>query len=464
MLYSLTVEIISAKKNSKIMKGHTHMSKRDKSTTASMDMTTGSIPIKILKFSIPLMLAQILEVLFNMSDVAVVGKFSSYEALGAVGSTSLLVTLFTGFLIGMGCGVNVRAAQQLGAGQRGNVRKTIHTSFLLCLFVGFTAMVLCIAGAKFFLSLMNTKSELIDGAVLYFRIYAFGMPAMAVYNFGNAVMSASGDTKKPLIYLTFAGIAFASITAQYISAILVVVNLLRRKDADVCRLRINELRFYPGVSKVILMLGIPAGIQNAIFAMANLFIQTGVNSFSAVMVSGNAAAANADTLIYNVMMAFYTACSSFMGQNMGAHNRKRMLKSYLISMAYAFFAAAVLGGLLIIFGRQFLSLFTSEPEVVDAGMQRIMIMGFSYALSSFMDCTIAASRGLGKTIVPTIVVIIGSCVFRVAWVYTIFAYFHTIPSLFLLYPCSWIITAVAEIAYFIHCFRKLAFDKGISYN
>lgn len=493
MLYSLTVEIISAKKNSKIMKGHTHMSKRDKSTTASMDMTTGSIPIKILKFSIPLMLAQILEVLFNMSDVAVVGKFSSYEALGAVGSTSLLVTLFTGFLIGMGCGVNVRAAQQLGAGQRENVRKTIHTSFLLCLFVGFTAMVLCIAGAKFFLSLMNTKPELIDGAVLYFRIYAFGMPAMAVYNFGNAVMSASGDTKKPLIYLTFAGIviyltfagivnvclnlifvigigmaedgvAFASITAQYISAILVVVNLLRRKDADVCRLRINELRFYPGVSKVILMLGIPAGIQNAIFAMANLFIQTGVNSFSAVMVSGNAAAANADTLIYNVMMAFYTACSSFMGQNMGAHNKKRMLKSYLISMAYAFFAAAVLGGLLIIFGRQFLSLFTSEPEVVDAGMQRIMIMGFSYALSSFMDCTIAASRGLGKTIVPTIVVIIGSCVFRVAWVYTIFAYFHTIPSLFLLYPCSWIITAVAEIAYFIHCFRKLAFDKGISYN
>jgi len=484
VLYSLTVEIISAKKNSKIMKGHTHMSKRDKSTTASMDMTTGSIPIKILKFSIPLMLAQILEVLFNMSDVAVVGKFSSYEALGAVGSTSLLVTLFTGFLIGMGCGVNVRAAQQLGAGQRENVRKTIHTSFLLCLFVGFTAMLLCIAGAKFFLSLMNTKPELIDGAVLYFRIYAFGMPAMAVYNFGNAVMSASGDTKKPLIYLTFAGIvnvclnlifvigigmaedgvAFASITAQYISAILVVVNLLRRKDADVCRLRVNELRFYPGVSKVILMLGIPAGIQNAIFAMANLFIQTGVNSFSAVMVSGNAAAANADTLIYNVMMAFYTACSSFMGQNMGAHNKKRMLKSYLISMAYAFFAAAVLGGLLIIFGRQFLSLFTSEPEVVDAGMQRIMIMGFSYALSSFMDCTIAASRGLGKTIVPTIVVIIGSCVFRVAWVYTIFAYFHTIPSLFLLYPCSWIITAVAEIAYFIHCFRKLAFDKGISYN
>ena len=176
------------------------------------------------------------------------------------------------------------------------------------------------------------------------------------------------------------------------------------------------------------------------------------------MVSGNAAAANADALIYNVMMAFYTACSSFMGQNMGAHNKKRMLKSYIISMSYAFLAAAILGGLLIIFGRQFLSLFTSEPQVVEAGMQRIMIMGFSYALSSFMDCTIAASRGIGKTIVPTIVVIIGSCVFRVAWVYTIFAYVHTIPSLFLLYPCSWMITAAAEIVYFIRCFKKLSFD------
>lgn len=324
---------------------------------------------------------------------------------------------------------------------------------------------------------MNTKTELIDGAVAYFRIYSTGMPAMAIYNFGNAVMSASGDTKKPLIYLTFAGVvnvclnlilvigigmaedgvAFASITAQYISAILVVVNLLRRSDTDRCRLRVRELKLYPGVPKVILMLGIPAGIQNAIFAMANLFIQTGVNSFSAVMVSGNAAAANADMLIYNVMMAFYTACSSFMGQNMGACNKKRMLKSYLISMAYAFLAAAILGGLLIIFGRQFLSLFTSEPEVIDAGMQRIMIMGLSYAVSSFMDCTIAASRGLGKTIVPTIVVIIGSCVFRVAWVYTIFAHFHTIPSLFLLYPCSWIITAAAEITYFVHIFKKVTF-------
>ena len=176
-------------------------------------------------------------------------KFSSYEALGAVGSTSLLVTLFTGFLIGMGCGVNVRAAQQLGAGQRENVRKTIHTSFLLCLFVGFTAMVLCIAGAKFFLSLMNTKPELIDGAVLYFRIYAFGMPAMAVYNFGNAVMSASGDTKKPLIYLTFAGIVNVCLNLIFVIGIGIKTNDIHFSLKKICfrkaelKNRISEKKF-----------------------------------------------------------------------------------------------------------------------------------------------------------------------------------------------------------------------------
>ena len=187
----------------------------------------------------------------------------------------------------------------------------------------------------------------------------------------------------------------------------------------------------------------------------NLFVQTGVNSFDAVMVSGNSAAINADTLIFNIMTAFYTACASFMGQNMGAGNRERMIKSYRISLLYSFLAGVIFGGLLVVFGRQFLSLFASKPEVIEAGMERIKIMGFSYALSAFMDCTIAASRGIGKSIVPTIIVIMGSCVFRVIWVYTIFAYFGTIASLYLLYAFSWSITAIAEIIYFKVCFRKL---------
>lgn len=191
-------------------------------------------------------------------------------------------------------------------------------------------------------------------------------------------------------------------------------------------MRLHQIRFYKGKTKDLLGLGLPAGIQNAIFSIANLFIQSGVNSFDSTMVAGNSAAANADSVIYNVMAAFYTACSSFMGQNWGAGKRDRVLKSYFVSLIYSFAAGAILGLALVIFGKEFLSLFTNEPEVVEAGMQRIRIMGYSYAVSAFMDCTISASRGIGKSFGPTLIVILGSCVFRVIWVYTIFAHFHTI--------------------------------------
>ena len=244
------------------------------------------------------------------------------------------------------------------------MEKTIHTAFLLCGLIGLLTGGICFSFAKGMLSLMNTKPELIDGAVLYLKIYAVGMPAMGIYNFGNGVMSASGDTRHPLMYLAFAG-------------------------------------------------------------------------------------------VINVMYAFYTGCTSFMGQNRGAGQRKRVLKSYFISLFYSFAIGAILGGLLFVFGRQFLSLFATEAAVVDVGMQRIRIMAFSYMISAFMDCTIAASRGLGKSVAPTVIVILGSCVFRIAWIYTVFAYFHTIPSLYLLYFFSWTITSVAEILYFVYTWRKM---------
>lgn len=435
-------------------------------------MTQGSLWKNIFLFSIPLMLSQLLQVMFNMADVAVVGKFSSAEALGSVGSTTTLVSLFTGFLIGMGCGVNVRVAQHLGAKQKQETMETVHTALLICVLAGVIICVLCLVLAEGMLSMLNTKPDLMDGAVLYFRIYALGMPALGIFNFGNAVLSANGDTKRPLMYLTIAGVlnvilnlffvivchmaadgvALASIISQYVSAILVLWHMFRQKDE--CALRLHQIRFYKGKTKDLLGLGLPAGIQNAIFSIANLFIQSGVNSFDSTMVAGNSAAANADSVIYNVMAAFYTACSSFMGQNWGAGKRDRVLKSYFVSLIYSFAAGAILGLALVIFGKEFLSLFTNEPEVVEAGMQRIRIMGYSYAVSAFMDCTISASRGIGKSFGPTLIVILGSCVFRVIWVYTIFAHFHTIPSLYLLYIFSWAITAVAEIIYFAASYRR----------
>lgn len=436
-------------------------------------MIQGSLWKNIFLFSVPLMFSQVLEVMFNLSDVAVVGRFADYRALGSVGSTTLLVTLFTGFLIGMGSGVNVQTALGLGAGDEKAVDRTIHTSFLLCAFIGLLAGGICFFFADGMLTLMNTKEELIDGAILYLRIYAFGMPAMGIYNFGNGVMSASGDTKHPLLYLAIAGVinvilnlffvirchmaaegvALASAISQYLSAILILIHLMYRNEA--CKFRFARLRLSMEAAQNVLFIGIPAGIQNAIFAIANIFVQVGVNTFDAVTVSGNAAATNADSLIFNVMYAFYTGCTSFMGQNRGAGQRKRVLKSYFISLFYSSVAGALLGSLLFVFGRQFLGLFATERAVIDVGMQRIRIMCFSYAISAFMDCSIAASRGLGKSVAPTIIVILGSCVFRITWIYTIFAYFHTIPSLYLLYFFSWTITSAAEILYFVHTYRKM---------
>ena len=251
------------------------------------------------------------------------------------------------------------------------------------------------------------------------------------------------------------GVALASIITQYVSALLILMHMARQGDD--CTFRLRDLR--GGLDKIeskrILGLGIPAELQNAIFAVANLFIQGAVNSFDSVMVEGNSAAANADSIIYNVMAAFYTACSTFMGQNLGAGKRERILKSYFIGIVYSFVVGAVLGGALFLFGREFLSLFANDEAVIEAGLQRTKIMCFSYAVSAFMDCTIAACRGIGKSFAPTVIVIMGSCVFRVVWIYTVFAHFHTIPSLYLLYIFSWTITAIAEIICFTINYKKL---------
>ncbi len=440
-----------------------------------IDMCNGSLWKKLFIFSVPLMFSNILQVIFNMADVAVVGKFVGPIALGGVGSTSILVTLYTGILLGLASGVNALTALYIGSNNEKDVRQTVHTAALICFSAGVLITLFGILFCHNILGLMHTKDELMADAVLYLRIYLLGMPAMGIYNFGNAVLSASGDTRHPLYYLSVAGVinvllnlffvivcnlgvagvALASIISQYLSAGLILRLLL--KGNEMISLR-PALLLKPNRQKArqILQIGIPSAFQYTLFAIANLFVQTGVNSFDHVIVEGNSAATNADSLVYDMMAAFYTGCASFMAQNLGAKKKKRILHSYFIALTYSFFVGLVLGVGLYIFRYQFLGLFTSDPAVVDAGLKRLSVMALSYCISAFMDCTISASRGLGRTIVPTIIVIMGSCVFRIIWIYTIFAYFHTIESLYLLYACSWIITAVAEILYFIHIYRPLA--------
>lgn len=436
------------------------------------DMTHGPLAKQILLFSLPLICSNLLQVLFNLADLAVVGQFVGSQALGSVGSTTTLVTMFTGFLIGLGGGINVLAARFYGARDTKRFGQLLHTAALLSLGLGILLSILGVTLTRPILQLLRTKEDLIDGAVLYLRIYLLGMPGLAVYNYGSAILSALGDTRRPLRFLTLAGIlnvilnlffvlvvkmavagvALASILSQYLSAVLIVLALIHN-DAPFALCR-SQLWLHRDSALEIIRLGIPAGLQNCIFALANLFIQVGVNSFSSTMVAGNSAAANADSLIYDVMAAFYTACASFMGQNYGARNRERVKKSYFISLAYSFAIGLILGFLLVLFGRQFLHLFSPEADVIEAGMFRLTIMGFSYGFSAFMDCTIAASRALGKSLIPTVVVILGSCVLRIIWVYTVFAWFGTITSLYLVYICSWTITALAEIAYFHHVYKQ----------
>lgn len=439
---------------------------------AEMDMTQGSLLKKILVFSAPLVVTNVLQILFNMTDSAVVGRFAGYLALGSVGSTAQMIFFCSGMLTGLGGGVNVLAAFAIGQKNYKDLEVTIRASVVACLFAGMLLLVTGIALARPVLMALNTKPELLNDAVIYFRIYMACMPAMAMYYFGNAILSAQGDTKSPLIYLVLAGlvnvvldivlvvlfhldvvgVGVATVVAQYISCALTlrkIYILLEKNNFDFKYRQISSYKIMQ-----IIKIGVPAGLQNAIFALANLFIVAAVNSFDAAMVAGNAATINGDNLVYNIMAAFYTAGATFIGQNLGAHKKRRILGAYFVSMGYAAVAGFALGAILFIFGHQFLALFTKDQVVIDYAMQKFKIMTYSFGISAFMDGTIAANRGLRKTFVPSIMVFLGSCVLRVAWVFTIFAHYRTVESLFLLYPFSWAATAVFEIIYFVMVYKK----------
>ncbi|MDD5934904.1 MAG: MATE family efflux transporter [Clostridiales bacterium] len=441
--------------------------------TKEIDMCNGSLTKNILLYSIPLMFTNVLQVLFNLADIAVVGKFAGARALGSVGSTTILVTLTTGLMIGMAGGVNAITALFMGAKDSDKVKKTVHTSILLCFITGLIILCCGLLFTRPILNLMNTKEELIDGASIYLKVYLCGSPALALYNYGNAVLSAIGDTKRPLKYLTISGIvnvilnlifvvvfhmgvfgvALASIISQYISAYLILRCLFQCKE--VYGLKLHEIRIDRKIAIRILRISIPSAIQYSVFAIANLFVQSAVNSFDHVVVEGNAAAANADAIVYDMMAAFYTASTSFIAQNYGARNKKRILHAYIITTIYSFTVAFLLGLALVVFHNQFLSLFTNDVNVVYHGTTRIMIMGLCYCVSAFMDNATAAARGIGKSMTPTVIVLLGSVAFRILWIVTIFAYYRTIKSLYLLYIFSWTITSIPGNIYFLWHYRKI---------
>jgi len=252
--------------------------------------------------------------------------------------------------------------------------------------------------------------------------------------------------------LSVAGVAIASFVSFYLSAFLMILTLCLRKDN--CKFSFKKICFLKDEAKEILKLGLISGLQNAIFAIANSFVLIGVNMFDPVVVEGNSAALNADNIVYEAMGAFYVACSSFVSQNLGNKNIKRIRNSYLISLMYSMILGFIFSMIILLFSHQFLSLFTSSEEIIIEGEKRLKIMCFCYFLSGLMDTTIAASRGLRRTLIPTIIVVIGSCIFRIVWVYTVFSYYKTIESLYLLYAFSWVFTGLLELGYFIYVYNK----------
>ncbi|MBR4400506.1 MAG: MATE family efflux transporter [Synergistes sp.] len=434
-----------------------------------IDMSSGPIMPKMLLFAVPLVFSGILQLLFNTADVIVVGRFAGDHSLAAVGSNGSLIGLLTNLFIGLSIGTNVLAARYYGAKDEEGLARTIHTSMLVGAAAGLLLMAGGMACARRILILMRTPEEVIGLATLYLVIYFMSMPAMMLYNFGSAILRAVGDTRRPLFYLTaagvvnvllnlffvinmrldVAGVALATVISQFISAALVVRCLMREEGA--MRLTLSELRISRDKLVMIMRIGIPAGLQGAIFSLSNVVIQSTVNSFGAVVMAGNSAALNLELYIYFAQNAFYQAILSFTSQNYGAGRFERIYKVLRSGIVCTLATGGMLSALFVIFGRDLLGIYTTSGDVIDAGMKRILIMCSTYPLCGIMEGMAGVVRGLGFSVVPTVVTLIGSCALRLVWIAAVFSIeaLRMVPVVYMSYPVSWAITSAAHYI----CFR-----------
>ncbi len=438
-----------------------------------IDMCNGPLFGKILRFSIPLMLTSILQLLFNAADMVVAGQFAGSIALGAVGATSALINLLINIFIGLSVGANVEIAHFYGAKQEKDLSETMHTAIALSVLGG---VILSVAGfllANPLLSLMGTPTEILPHSVIYMKIYFIGMPVTLLYNFGSAILRAVGDTRHPLYYLSFAGavnvilnlffvivckmgvagVALATILSQTISAVL-IIRCLKQADG-LCRFEWRKCRLHADKVKRILWIGLPAGFQGAIFSISNVLIQSSVNSFGAVAVAGNTAAANLEGFVYNAMNAFHQAAVSFTSQNMGAKKLERVKKIQLICQGCVTATGLIMGYAGLLFGKQLLSVYSSQQDVIAFGMRRLIIVFSTYFLCGNMDVLVGSLRGMGYSILPMVVSLMGACGFRIFWIFTVFVQYRTPEVLYSSYPVSWAITASCHLICFLLINRKL---------
>lgn len=427
-----------------------------------MDMCNGPLVGKILLFAFPLMLSSVLQLLFNAADIVVVGRFTGAEALAAVGATSALINLLVNVFMGLSIGTNVLTAQGYGARNEKGVQDTVHTSIMLSLVCGVLLIFIGVFLAAPLLELMGTPDNVLGHAALYMRIYFIGMPALLVYNFGAAILRAVGDTRRPLYYLLFsgiinvilnlifviifkmgvAGVATATVVSETISAGLVLRCLM--KSEGMFQLHMGKLRIKKQKALQIVRIGLPAGLQGAIFAISNVLIQSSINSFGSVAMAGNTAAGNLEGFVYTSMNAVYQTNLSFTSQNMGAGNWKRMKKILGICLVFVSVVGLVMGRGFVFFGHQLLGIYSSDPEVIQYGINRMQVVCGTYLLCGIMDVLVGSMRGMGYSFVPMIVSLVGACGLRILWIFTVFQWHRSLFVLYLSYPITWILTALAH--------------------
>ena len=439
----------------------------------TIDMCTGSLPKKMIRFAFPLILSSLLQLMFNAVDLVVVGQFVNDDAVGAVGSTGALINLIINLFMGLSVGTNVLTARYVGSGRDEDASETVHTSIVISILCGILLAFVGIIFARPMLVLMGSPNGVIEQATLYLRIYFLGMPIMMLYNFGSAILRAIGDTKRSLYYLTFSGVinvlmnllfvivlkrgvdgvAWGTVISQLLAAVLILRNLYRSEHC--CRLIPSKLRISASKVKGIAQIGIPAGIQSCIFSASNVLIQSSINSFGNAAISGSAAAANIEGFVYVSMNAFHHTVLSFTGQNYGAGRYDRVRKTLFWGLIFVTVVGGVLGNLVVLLRVPLLNLYISGEEALSFGFTRIFMINTLYFLCGTMDVVVGSLRGMGFSLIPMFVSLAGVCGFRVIWIFTYFRAHHTLSILLVSYPISWLVTFAAHLlVYFLVARRK----------
>ena len=441
-------------------------------------MTNGPLVGKTIRFAIPLALSGILQLLFNAADIIVVGQFVGPQALAAVGSTSALIQLIVNLFIGLSIGVNVLVARYYGAGQRKDLHETVHTAVLVSLVCGVVLIFLGIALSRPLLEMMGTPEDVIGQAVLYMRIYFIGMPVMMLYNFGSAILRAVGDTQRPLYFLFIAGVvnvilnlifviifhmgvegvAIPTVISQCISATLVLLCLV--KSDTVYRVELKKLTIHKDKLLQMVKIGVPAGIQSATFSISNVLIQSSVNSFGSIAMAGSTAGGNIEGFVWTAMDAFTQSTLSFTGQNYGAKKFHRITKVVWYNLLLVTGVGLVLGVGAYLLGTPLLSIYSTDPEVIQYGLERMLMVCTPYFTCGIMNVLVGAMRGFGSSLTPMVVSIFGVCVLRIIWIYTIFPLNRTFFMLFLSYPVTWVITALIEAVCLFFIRKKAIAQAG----